>query len=156
MNHCKPCNIARSVVLALAIGALGCSFGCGKATDDNKQKDPISFQVLEDARAQAKANGEFNAQLYRADNPRFSDHKIVAHGDSTQSNDCPQGDGWATNTIMSVNGKVVEKFIVKCSTVSISLGCYLESDFVKKPFATEEGKCQPLNRVPFPLPKLSK
>ena len=119
-------------------------------------KQEVSFSTLEDARAQAKSNGEYNAQLYRAENPRFTDHKIVSHGDSTQSPECPQGDGWATNTIMSVNGKSVEKFIVKCSTVSQALGCYLEADFAKKPFATEEGKCQSTNKVPFPLPKLAK
>ena len=119
-------------------------------------KQEVSFSTLEDARAQARANGEYNAQLYRAENPRFTDHKIVSHGDSTQSPDCPQGDGWATNSIMLVNGKEVEKFTVKCSTVSAALGCYLESDFIKKPFAAEEGKCQPTNKVPFPLPKLGK
>lgn len=122
---------------------------CGKHED-------VSFATLEDARNQARANGEYNAQLYRAENPRFTSHKIVSHGDSTQSPDCPQGDGWATNSIMLVNGKEVEKFTVKCSTVSAALGCYLESDFIKKPFAAEEGKCQPTNKVPFPLPKLGK
>jgi hypothetical protein len=122
----------------------------------SKSPEPVSFATLEDARNQARANGEYNAQLYRAENPRFTDHKIVSHGDSTQSPDCPQGDGWATNSILSVKGKEVEKFTVKCSTVSQALGCYLESDFVKKPFAAEEGKCQPLNKVPFPLPKLGK
>jgi hypothetical protein len=119
-------------------------------------KQDVSFSTLEDARATAKANGEYNAQLYRAENPRFNTHKIVSHGDSTQTPDCPQGDGWATNSIMAVNGKEVEKFTVKCSTVSVSLGCYLESDFIKKPFATDDGKCQPVAKVPFPLPKLAK
>ena len=41
--------------------------------------------ALRTARAQARANGEYNAQLYRAENPRFTDHKIVSHGDSTQT-----------------------------------------------------------------------
>ena len=122
----------------------------------NSKPEPVSFNTLEDARAQARANGEYNAQLYRAQSPRFTDHKIVAHGDSTQSPDCPQGDGWATNSIMKVDGKNIEKFTLKCSTVSEALGCYLDTDFVKKPFAGDEGKCQPLNKVPFPLPKLGK
>jgi len=135
------------LVIAMTAAALA---GCGK------KEEPVSFATLEDARAQARANGEYNAQLYRAENPRFSDHKIVSHGDSTQSPDCPQGDGWASNTIMSVNGKEVEKFSIKCSTVSAALGCYIDTDFVKKPFAAEEGKCQPVNKVPFPLPKLGK
>ncbi len=119
-------------------------------------QEPVSFATLEDARATARSNGEFNAQIYRAESPRFTNHKIVSHGDSTQSPECPQGDGWATNSIMSVDGKNVEKFVVKCSTVSQTLGCYLESDFVKKPFAVEEGKCQQTTKVPFPLPRLGK
>lgn len=119
-------------------------------------KEEVSFDTLEQARAQAKANGEFSAQMYRAENPRFSTHKIISHGDSTQSPSCPQGDGWATNTIMAVSGKEVEKFIMKCSTVSVALGCYMEQDFIKKPFASEEGHCQPVSKVPFPLPKMAK
>lgn len=142
----------KKTTLILAIFAAIGMTACGKAN----HQEPVSFATLEDARQQARSNGEYNAQLYRAENPRFSDHKIVSHGDSTQSPDCPQGDGWATNTIMSVNGKSVEKFVVKCSTVSASLGCYLDSDFVKKPFAGDEGKCQPTNKVPFPLPKIAK
>lgn len=119
--------------------------------------DEVSFNTLEDARAQARANGEYNAQLYRAENPRFDGrYKIVAHGDSTQSPTCPQGDGWATNSIMAVDAKALEKYTLKCSTVSQALGCYLDTDFTKKPFASEEGKCQSLSKVPFPLPKLGK
>lgn len=137
-------RIAIALCAALALSACG------------SKEEPVSFATLEDARAQARTNGEYNAQLYRAENPRFTDHKIVSHGDSTQSPDCPQGDGWASNTIMSVNGKQIEKFKVRCSTVSASLGCYLEDDFAKKPFAAEEGRCQPINKVPFPLPKLVK
>lgn len=140
----------KKTLFALALPGLAILAAC------SSKPDPVDFKTLEDARAQARSNGEFNAQLYRAENPRFTDHKIVAHGDSTQSNECPQGDGWATNTIMKVDGKSVEKFTIKCSTVSQALGCYLDTDFIKKPFAGEEGHCQPINRVPFPLPKLGK
>lgn len=136
--------------LVAAMAGIVALTACGK------KEEPVAFATLEDARAQARANGEYNAQLYRAENPRFTDHKIVSHGDSTQSPECPQGDGWTSNTIMSVNGKEVEKFKVKCSTVSASLGCYLDADFAKKPFAAEEGHCQNTNKVPFPLPKLAK
>ena len=62
----------------------------------------------------------------------------------------------ATALAEIVARKTIEKFKVKCSTVSASLGCYLEDDFAKKPFAAEEGRCQPINKVPFPLPKLVK
>ena len=122
-----------------------------------KLDEAVNFSTLEDARNQARVNAEFNAQLYRAESPRLSGFKIVTHGDSTQSNDCPQGDGWATlNFIKVEDNNTITKYTAKCSTVSQALGCYLEADFAKKPFATEENKCQPQNKVPFPLPKLGK
>lgn len=119
-------------------------------------KKEVSFDTLETARNQAKENALFNAQNYRAENPRFTDHKIVAHGDSTQTPECPQGDGWASLTIMSVNGKDVEKYKIKCSTVSANIGCFMETDFLKKPYAAQENRCQPTSSVPFPIPKLVK
>lgn len=135
--------------LSLAAVSLALLAACGP--------DKVSFQTLEDARNQARANGEYNAQLYRQENPRFDGRfKIVSHGDSTQSPECPQGDGWATNSIMAVDGKSIEKYTLKCSTVSVALGCYLDADFTKKPFAADDGKCQDPAKVPHPLPKLSR
>jgi hypothetical protein len=126
--------------------------GCGK-----EEKPLPSFSVLEDARAQAKANAEFNARGYFAENPRFDEKfKLVMHGDSSQTPECPQGDGWASFTIMKVEGKEIEKYTGKCSTVSGNIGCYLDADFKKKPYAQEDGQCQPTSKVPFPLPKLAK
>lgn len=123
---------------------------CGKP-------DTVSFNTLEDARNQARSNADYNAAAYRAENPRFDNtFKIVGHGDSTQSPECPQGDGWATLSIMKVDAKMIEKYTLKCSTVSGALGCYLDSDFIKKPFAKDEGNCQSVNKVPFPLPKIAK
>lgn len=130
------------VTMLLALGACG--------------KKEVSFSTLEDARSQAKANAEWNAAKYRADNPRFTDHQIVSHGDSAQTPDCPQGDGWASMSVMKVEGKNVEKYTMKCSTVSANIGCYLDQDFKKKAYAQEDGQCQPTNKVPFPLPKLAK
>ncbi len=120
-------------------------------------KKEVAFDTLETARAQAKSNAEFNAKNYRAENPRFTDHQIISHGDTSQTPDCPQGDGWASLTIMKVNGKEIEKYPLKCSTVSANLGCYLDVDFKKKAtLAGDDGVCQPLNKVPFPLPKIAK
>jgi hypothetical protein len=44
----------------------------------------------------------------------------------------------------------------KCSTVSASLGCLEDVDFKTKPFASDDGSCQPATKVPFPLPKIAK
>ena len=44
----------------------------------------------------------------------------------------------------------------KCSTVSGNTGCLEDADFKTKNFASEDGVCAPLNRVPYPLPKIAK
>lgn len=130
------------VVIASALAACG-------------QKE-VSFNTLEDARNQARSNAEYNAAAYRSENPRMQGLKIVGHGDSTQTPSCPQGDGWASVSIMNVDKEKasVEKYKVKCSTVSAALGCYLESDFQTKPFARQENQCD--STLPFPLPKVGK
>lgn len=139
----------KKVLLALAI--VSALAACGE-----KVPEPISFNTLEDARNQARANAEFNAIAYRSENPRMQGLKIVSHGDSTQSATCPQGDGWASLSIMNVDKEKAssEKYKVKCSTVSAALGCYLEADFEKKPFAKSENQCD--KTLPFPLPKVGK
>lgn len=116
----------------------------------------VSFNTLEDARAQARSNAEFNATAYRSESPRMQGLKIVGHGDTTQDAACPQGSGWATLSIMNVNKELasVEKYKVVCSTVSTAQGCFIETDFQKTPHAKEENHCN--TSLPFPLPKLGK
>jgi hypothetical protein len=93
---------------AAVFAALSVAFiaGCGK--------DSVSFNTLEDARSQARQNAEFNAAAYRSENPRLQGLKIVSHGDSTQTSTCPQGDGWASVSIMNVDKEKasVEKYKV--------------------------------------------
>lgn len=108
------------------------------------------FATVEDARAQAKENGVQNAQMYRAEN-KLADYNIFARGDSTIMPDCPNGDGWA-----SIDLRGPSTIRLKCSTVSVALGCMPDEDFKTKPYAQEEGRCQPLNKVPHPLPKLAR
>lgn len=131
-----------------------CALALAAITACSKQE--VSFNTLEDARNAARANAEYNAAAYRAENPRMQGLKIVGHGDSTQTASCPQGDGWASLSIMNVDKEkaAVEKYRVKCSTVSAALGCYLESDFNTKPFARQENQCDAT--LPFPLPKVAK
>jgi hypothetical protein len=112
-----------------------------------------SFQTVEDARAQAKENAVQNAQTYRAENS-LADLSIYARGDSTIAPDCPNGDGWASIDLRTADGKPQLK--LKCSTVSFALGCMTETDFKSKAYANEDGRCQPLNKVPHPLPKLAR
>lgn len=136
----------KSIVIAIIL-ALGLS-ACG----DKK----VSADRIEEARSTAKTNAEMNAQLYRAANPRFTgDYSIVARSDDGQTPACPQGDGWAQVSVMKVDGKVVDKTSLMCSTYSTSVGCYREEDFNKNPnLAKQNSGCN--TDVPFPLPVLKK
>lgn len=72
---------------------------------------------------------------------------ILARGDSSQQIDCPQGDGWASVDLIDPNTKQpVQK--LKCSTVSVNIGCIKEDDFKSRPvYASQENKCN------YTLPK---
>lgn len=138
------------IYIIIGVGAyiLGCMIsGCGR--------QEVAFDTLEQARAQARENAEWNAQTFRANDPRFEGLKIVTRGDSTQAPDCPQGDGWASIDFMDPATRgIVWK--TKCSTVSVSVGCMTQADFETKIYAKEDGHCQNASKVPFPLPKLVK
>ena len=117
-------------------------------------KDEVSFDTLETARKQARENAEYNARKWRADTKVHADANIVSRGDSTQAPACPQGDGWASMDLTNQNGQVLAK--LKCSTVSDSVGCREEKDFKSSPYANEDNTCQPLTKVPHPIPKIAK
>lgn len=116
--------------------------------------EAVSFNTLEEAKQQARENALFNAQKYRTENVLLKDFSIIGRGDSTQDIKCPQGDGWATLEFVNNQNKGVIK--VKCSTVSSATGCLEDSDFKTKPFASDDGQCQPQKKVPFPLPKIAR
>lgn len=118
------------------------------------KSDEVSFASLEEAKGTARDNAMFNAQMYRQSNILYSGWDIVGRGDSSQTNACPQGDGWATIEFVSPQKDRVVK--AKCSTVSGNTGCLEDSSFKTKPFAAEDGICAPQNRVPYPLPKIAK
>ena len=117
-------------------------------------KEEVSFASLEEAKGTARENAMWNAQRYRQENVLYKGWDIVGRGDSTQDNSCPQGDGWATMEFVSPEKTKLVK--VKCSTVSGNTGCLEDSAFKEKPFASDDGHCQPTNKVPYPLPKIAK
>jgi len=112
----------------------------------------VSFDTLEEAKGTARDNALFNAQRYRAEQPEFQSWKAVSNGDSSQTNQCPQGDGWAT--LKLYNPEATRAVAIKCSTVSGNTQCMTDAEFKSKPFASEDGHCN--DNVPFPLPKISK
>lgn len=137
--------MTKTLIALLALAALA---ACGEKT--------VPPDRLEEARQIAKANGEFNAAVYKAQNPRFTaDYSIVSRSDDTQSPACPQGDGWAELSIMKVEGKTVDKTSLVCSTYSASVGCYRKEDFDKNAnLAKQNGTCN--SDVPYPIPRIAK
>lgn len=114
------------------------------------QQETVSFSTLEDARGTAKANAVFNAQVWRQQTyPTWS---IMSRGDSTQTPDCPQGDGWASIDLIAPNKD--QKINLVCSTVSANVGCLEKSDFNSKSYSSDNNRCQSTSKVPFPLPKI--
>lgn len=140
----------KTILLALAVIAATLLSACGP------KEEPVTFNALEEARQTAKSNSEFNAQLYKAANPRFTaEYTIVGRSDDTQSVKCPQGDGWSDLSIMKVEGKTVDKTSLVCSTYSSSVGCYRKEDFDKNAnLAQLNGRCS--TEIPYPLPVLKK
>lgn len=130
----------RNIFIAaiIAVGLAACS------------KQDVSFETLETAKNQARENSLFNGQKFRAENPAVNDWTVVSNGDSSQTNACPQGDGWATLTFYSPDK--AKSIKVKCSTVSAATGCLFDAEFKGKPFASDDGRCSP--NSPHPLPKI--
>lgn len=118
-------------------------------------KQDASFDTLELARATAKSNAEYNAQSFRAGSPQYANYALETQGDSTQTPQCPQGDGWASAKLVDKINPAI-KVAIKCSTVSGTVGCLLATDFATKPYAADDGRCQDVSKVPFPLPKIAK
>jgi hypothetical protein len=151
------------IATAVSLFALtACDKTPPEPTPQEKQKAVAEMQARVEAAREARSvsleNALFNANSYRAANPRFleGDWRIVPHADVAISVDCPQGSGWADLSLMKVVGKDVEKVTLICSTYDLSLGCYRKEDFVKKPFGAEEGKCQPAEKVQYPLKKMTR
>jgi len=114
--------------------------------------EELSFDSVESGRVQANENSEFNAKAFRQGHSEFAGYSISTRGDSTQSNKCGQGDGWASIDIVKVDeGKKVK---LKCSTVSAAIGCMTDDDFKTRTYASQEGNCD--ESIPFPLPKIQK
>jgi len=136
------------VVLAAALSMTTLSVvGCSK-------KEQVSFETVEQARKQARENAGYNAQMYRAGSPQYQQYNVQNNGDSSQTNECPQGDGWASLKLVYPTNlsNIVD---LKCSTVSEGIGCMTSDEFKSKPtYSGDDGHCQPTAKVPFPLPKI--
>jgi len=101
----------------------------------------------------ARENALYNAKLWRSQNALYSGYDIMARGDSSQTPDCPQGDGWATMELVDINSKA--KITIKCSTWSSGKGCIDSAHFKETADAMTDKICQPITAVPYPLPTIA-
>lgn len=121
-----------------------------KSDENRKLQD-----LLEQQRSTALNNAAANAASYFAANPRFdSKWKTVVHTDDYINPSCPQGSGWAWVSVMKVVDKEVSKERIWCSTSSSSVGCYIDNDFQKSPYARQAVSCDA--NLPHPLKPLSR
>jgi len=145
---------------------------CSKSPDElmkageklNKGQE-LSFQTVEEQRAQGRANAGAAAAEYQRQNPRVQGWETIVKADATHSSTCPQGDGWAEVVFMRTEreeGKTknlqVEKATVMCSTVSATEGCVMvapTNNWDKHPKKSMDGNCASTHEVPFPLPKVA-
>lgn len=142
-----PLKFAAGIVALLSLAfVVGVMTGCSPST--------VSFDTLEEAKSTARDNALFNAQKFRAENPDVKDYSAVSNGDSSQTASCPQGDGWASLKLFSPDAS--KTIALKCSTVSGATGCLRDAEFKSKPFAAEDGHCQPTTALPFPLKRIAK
>ena len=126
----------------LVIAALVLLAGC--------KEEKLSFDSLESARKQANDNSEFNANAFRQHHPEYSAYSIDMRGDSTQSAECGQGDGWASIDLVKITGQIKDVVSLKCSTTAASIGCLTDEDFKTRPYAPQNNVCNPDITLPFP------
>jgi hypothetical protein len=124
-------------IILLALILSGCS-------------EEVTWQTQEDMRAIARENSAFNAKIFRTENSKYAGWSLFLRGDSTIGKHCASGDGWATVDIEDPLSKQTVQ--LKCSTVSKEIGCMTKDDFVKRPYASEDGACN--TNIPVPLPKI--
>ena len=111
--------------------------------------DKASMATVEEQRTIARDNSMLVAKKFRTENPQYQGFKIIPNGDSTMKRTCPQGDGWASLKLINEKNQIVK---IKCSTYSMGIGCIESSEFSKKSYAAEDGRCN--YDLDYPLPKI--
>lgn len=133
-------NIVLTTLLATLLTACG--------------SDPVAGPAeLDMAMKTARDNALYNAKLWRSQNSVYANYDIMARGDSSQTVDCPQGDGWATMELVDLASRA--KITIKCSTWSAGKGCIDGEHFKASPDAMQDKVCQPTTEVPYPLPTIA-
>jgi hypothetical protein len=108
------------------------------------------LKQVEASREHARQNVSQLAEAWQKANG-FELYHLVVRDDPTISADCPQGDGWAEAALMDKTTQQTVR-LLKCSTVSASLGCMTSATFDGTAHRREEDVCN--TALPAPLPRL--
>jgi hypothetical protein len=137
---------ALNYVVAL-LGTLILLAGCGKA-----KEEPVPTAVVDQNMVTTRLNAQKNANSYfpvlypsgTVDTKLGTPTRILMQSDSTVSQACRFGDGWASGEVQFDTGKTLK---VKCQTNGTGKGingCMTAAEFETKTYKGEEGTCQNL------------
>jgi hypothetical protein len=136
------------VIVVASIGISVALSGCGAG--------PVPQDVVDNSMSVSRHNAQKNANSYlpiaypegKVDAQTGSKPiRILMQSDSTIGPNCRYGDGWASGDIQFENGKTIP---VKCQTNGTGKGingCMTKSEFEKKPYKDEEGRCANLEKL---------
>ena len=130
---------AALVMIAITVASLtGCSSGGGTP----------SHEDIEEARQRARENVTRLAEAWQKKN-NFEVYRLDVRDDASIGPDCPRGDGWAEAALVDKTTTQTVR-LLKCSTVSETIGCMTAATFETSGHKAEDGVCN--RSLPDPLP----
>lgn len=125
--------MSKAIFFWMYVVFLSLSFGCTK-------KETISTDIVDQNQTITRDNATMNARRYKVQVYPAAD-QVVMQSDSSVTNECRFGDGWASGKIYQ-NGNVITT--IKCQTNGSGKGtegCLTDGEFQKKEYAKEDGHC---------------
>src|SRR3954451_17423721 len=123
----------RTLAIVAAV-VLTCA-ACRSSHDGGK----ASHEDVEASRATARENVPRLGQEWKKTND-FGLYRLDVRDDPTIGPGCPQGDGWADAALVDKTTTQTVR-LLKCSTVSASLGCMTSATFDGTAHKQEDGVC---------------
>lgn len=101
----------------------------------------VSAPRVDELRTISRDNAALNASAYARTVHGGEVERIIAQSDSTIGDECPNGDGWGSVTLLLKGGEQVP---LQCQTNGSGKGidgCMTKEDFAGKSYGAEAGKC---------------
>ena len=117
--------------------------------------DAVPQDVIDINMTTSRLNAQKNANSYLpmaypegTVHPQFGKAtRILMQSDSTVSQSCRYGDGWASGEMQFENGKSIK---IKCQTNGSGKGingCMADAEYQTKTYKSEDGTCQNLTKL---------